>query len=165
MIILNLRTKELSEIEKQRLVDIYFNVFSASPRKEIINKEDIYNEMFTNNNYISLLSVDNELSGYCLSTEIEKFSDFKLIDNINNGCYISVLAIVEEKRKYGFGKILLNQHLLYLTDFFNEIYTRSRVDIKNVVDLFLNEDFKIIKTYESEINIEKSIKHIYFKKV
>lgn len=201
MNILNINTKELSEIEKQKIVDIYFKVFSAPPRKEIINKTDIYKELFNENNYISLLRVNNEIIGFCFSTKIEFFSDFKLIKKINNslknfalrnrrsvklgdyvtenkaqetcsdkmkmakGCYISVIAILEKNRHNGLGKILLNEHLLYLNQFFSEVYTRSRVDIENVVNLFLSENFKIIKTYESEINMEKSIKNLYFKNI
>lgn len=161
--IFHTKITSLSESQINTIYSIYEKTFSAPPRKEIINEKEIKEIWLAGDHFISLLFIEDKIQGFALSTDISFFKDKDLLEDIDKACYFAEFAISEETRGNGYGKQLLKAHISYLKLFFNKIYTRSRIDIENVVKLYLNEGFKIIQEYTTVTNQEVSKKYIYKK--
>lgn len=163
--ILHKTKNELNECEKNQIIEYYYDIFSMPPRNEVINKKKIYYEFFLLNNTakFSLLYFKDNLVGYIFTENIEFFTDKHLINNYHkNDLYLNTFLILQNMQNKGLGKKLLYNHIYYLQNIEtnNNLYTRCRNDIDNIIYLLSNKFIKILQ-YETSINNSQSIKTIF----
>ena len=160
----NINSDKIDHLLKQEIARLYIEVFSEPPRNEVIIFENIFKQIFEKNSIFTLLFQDNILIGFIDAYEIQHFTDknkFEIKDK--DSIYISAFAIDKNARGQGYGKLLFEKHLSALKEKYKYVYSRSRVDVKAIVNMFKKYNFQIILEYEVETNGVTSRKYMYEK--
>lgn len=158
--------KEIEEFEREILIDYYCEIFASSPRNEIIDREKIYSDFFQKDNspIFSILYYENKIIGYIFTENIYSFEDKSLLNCCNsNDYYLNTFLIKTELQNKGFGKNLLDKHILYLQKLDNQdvsLYARCRNDINNIFGIF-NRKFLSLISYDTITNNVCSTKTIF----
>ena len=104
-------------------------VFQNFPYNEILSKKECQDEydLYMNNGYIFASYVDNKIAGInCILNDVPEDYSIKFHDK-TKVAYYSGLAVIENYRKLGLGKILVKEVEKYLEDSKAYDFTFARI--------------------------------------
>ena len=157
----------------ENILDLYISVYSAPPRNEIINREEIREEIYNGfyKQSISIMAIDNGIVvGLSSAMPAIYLKDFKEMSKKslslkeNENAYFHTEAYVAEDyrgKKVGSSLFNIRKTLILNETNENKIFTRTRQDAIAQNNLLKKENFKKIASLEIETNNVISIKDIW----
>jgi len=113
-------------------------------KQEILNKHDLLKQSW---NFFYKVYKNNKV--YLLKKSKNNVLGYAIIDEKNNGYYLSLLAIRLNKQGNGLSKKLMNYIISEIQD---NIYCHVRINNKKAVNLYKSLGFDIIQELESFYN-------------
>ncbi|PCK33010.1 GNAT family N-acetyltransferase [Pseudoalteromonas piscicida] len=145
----------------KQLTDLYIATFSAPPRNEEIDRDEIdaLMEKEINEGEVRVIFDDTtqQLIGSLSIVPIAHFKD-RTRFNLNSGLYISNFMVDSNIRGKGIGKQLLQDTLAACEQ---AIHTRCRVDALAVNHLFKSHGFNLVANYTTTMNNSVAERNIY----
>ena len=169
---------EYCKAKKEDLVSItkvYIEVFSAPPRNEIIDFDELYESLSYNfdNGVFFIAKINNEVVGFVSLVKQKMTKDYKDLSSIfksngytldPNGYYCSEGAVLPVCRKKGVYQELYNLREAWAKGKTNSIYSRCRIDAIEINSFLEKNKFEKLFLFDFEINNVKSKKQVYLKK-
>ena len=143
-----------------KLTDLYIETFSAPPRNENIDRDEIVSLMekeITEGQVRVVFDAEGKLIGSLSLVPITHFKD-RARFALNQGLYISNFMVDPTIRGKGIGKQLLTDTLSLANE---PIHSRCRVDALAVNHLFSSHGFTLVANYTTTMNGSVAERNIY----